>query len=514
MTLSTLSDTGTDTETHTETGIGIGIDTDTDTAELYHRLTSYDGLRHWTEPCDDPRVRADFIPLRPGRLPAPFKEYPATLPVVALPRPAGPAVGPAVTRDPADHGGQRAGTPTLEAVSAILFNAAGVIRTRTDRRGRVIHYRAASSAGNRHPIEVYLCARGIAGLPDAVWHYDPRRHALTRIGPAPLGEACALVLGGVPWRTCWKYAERGYRHLWWDCGTLVAHALAAGREHGLDLTVRTAFVDADVARLIGAHAPHEVPLAVLPLTGGRPAITPASDAQPGDLGPGFERFPLVEAVHAAGELATEAAVERWLAGHAPLGTPELGPDTAAAANADVLISSLNQGTKAALDAVVRDRRSTRHFATDASLSEQTLRHLARLATARYGGDSGIAPDLRLILHAVDTVAPGAYRWSDGELRQAAPAGNASDRTAGRALCLDQDSARDCAVLALFVTDAQRPTAREYRAAQLAAGIGLGRLYLAATALGIGCTGLTFVDALLPEFGLTAAALGPAAPRTA
>lgn len=474
----------------------------TDPAELYHRLTSYDGIRHWTEPCDDPRVRGDFIPLRPGRLPAPFKEYPAALPVLALP----PITAPTAAPSPASD--RKGSAPlTLDALSTVLFCAAGVIRTRPDRRGQSVHYRAASSAGNRHPIEVYLCARGIAGLPDAVWHYDPRRHALTRIGPAPLGEASALVLGGVPWRTCWKYAERGYRHLWWDCGTLVAQALAAGREQGLDIRVRTAFVDADIARLIGSRTPDEVPLAVLPLSAGRPAIVPSGDTQPGDLGPGFERFPLVEAVHSAGDLADEAAVERWLAGRpedrSALGTP------ASASPADLLIGSLTRGTTEPLDAVVRARRSTRHFTADATMSEQTMRHLARMATAPYLGDSGSTPDLRLMVHSVDGVAPGAYRWSDGELRPAGPA----DRASTRSLCLDQACAHDCALLALFVTDDHHPAPREYRAAQLAAGIGLGRLYLAATALGIGCTGLTFVDARLPELGLTAAALGPAAVRT-
>lgn len=476
----------------------------TDPAELYHRLTSYDGVRHWTEPCDDPRVRADFIPLRPGRLPVPFKEYSAALPVFALP----PTPIPIAAPSPA--GNPRSSAPlTLDALSTILFCAAGVVRTRTDRGGRTVHYRAASSAGNRHPIEVYLCARGIADLPDAVWHYDPRRHALTRIGPAPLGEASALVLGGVPWRTCWKYAERGYRHLWWDCGTLIAQALAAGREHGLDITVRTSFADADITRLIGSRSPDEVPLAVLPLTCGRPAIVPAGNAQPGDLGPGFERFPLVEAVHEAGNLADQAAVERRLADHRlQRQEHELGT-RACAGPADLLISSLTRGTTEPLDAVVRARRSTRHFRADATLSEQTMRHLARMATAPYPGDSGSTPDLRLMVHSIDGIAPGAYRWADGELRPAGPA----DRASTSALCLDQASAHDCALLALFVTDEHHPTPREYRAAQLAAGIGLGRLYLAATALGIGCTGLTFVDAHLPEFGLTAAALGPAAMRT-
>jgi hypothetical protein len=491
MTLPTLPGgatgaTGTTGAARTATTTGTtGTTGRTEAAELYHRLTSYDGTRHWTEPADDPRVRADFIPLRPGREPVPFKEYPPDLPVVPLPS------------DPAP----RTGVLDLDAVSAVLFCAAGVVRSRPGRRGRTVHFRAASSAGNRHPIEVYLCARGIAGLPDAVWHYDPRRHALTRIGPAPEGEASALVLGGVPWRTCWKYAERGYRHLWWDCGTLVAQALAAGREHGLDITVRTAFADSELSRLVGTRTPDEVPLAVLPLTDGAAAVRPGGEAQAGDLGPGFERFPLVEAVHTAGDLADEAEADRWRAGRRA--SAESEPDADA-----ILVRTLTSepsDRQNSLESLVRRRSSTRHFDANAALSIETVRHLARMATAPYGGDSGIEPDLRLTLHTVDGFEPGTYRWARGRMVRVGPA----DRAVSQALCLDQQSAHDCALLAVFVTDDRRPTAREYRAAQLAAGIGLGRLYLAATALGVGCTGLTFVDAWLPDFGLTAAALGPA-----
>jgi hypothetical protein len=39
--------------------------------------------------------------------------------------------------------------------------------------------------------------------------------------------APAVVITGVPWRTGWRYRERGYRHVYWDAGTMLAQLLAA-----------------------------------------------------------------------------------------------------------------------------------------------------------------------------------------------------------------------------------------------------------------------------------------------
>jgi hypothetical protein len=66
------------------------------------------------------------------------------------------------------------------------------------------------------------------------------------------------------------------------------------------------------------------------------------------------------------------------------------------------------------------------------------------------------------------------------------------------ICLRQALARDAA----FVTDAAaglgRLDDREYREAQLAAGLAEGRLHLAAYALGASASGMTFIDSEVPS----------------
>jgi hypothetical protein len=61
------------------------------------------------------------------------------------------------------------------------------------------------------------------------------------------------------------------------------------------------------------------------------------------------------------------------------------------------------------------------------------------------------------------------------------------------VCWDQDLGRDAAFVVIGAADLTRASDREYREAQLASGIVEGRLHLAAYALGIGASGMTFLD---------------------
>ena len=94
------------------------------------------------------------------------------------------------------------------------------------------------------------------------------------IGPPPDGDATTLIVTGIPWRTGWQYAERGFRHLYWDAGTMLAQTLALAGEPRL----YTRFPDAQITRLVGADGMHEFPLAIVALNHGKPRIEPTGDA--------------------------------------------------------------------------------------------------------------------------------------------------------------------------------------------------------------------------------------------
>ena len=65
------------------------------------------------------------------------------------------------------------------------------------------------------------------------------------------------------------------------------------------------------------------------------------------------------------------------------------------------------------------------------------------------------------------------------------------------LAMEQGLAGDAAFVAIGATDVAALDDREYREAQLAAGIVEGRLHLLAYALGASASGMTFIDSEVP-----------------
>lgn len=148
----------------------------------------------------------------------------------------------------------------------LLYDGAGVVRSqhRRDYGGGTIHWRAYSSAGALFPVEAYVAAAG------ALYSFDPLTPGLVRIGGdvrERLGIAAyeTVVLTGIHARTGWKYMERGYRHVWWDAGTMLANLLALAAAEGLEPRLYTAFDDADVNDVLGIDGEHEYALALLGL---------------------------------------------------------------------------------------------------------------------------------------------------------------------------------------------------------------------------------------------------------
>jgi hypothetical protein len=221
---------------------------------------------------------------------------------------------------------------------------------------------------------------------------------------------------------------------------------------------------------------------------------PSDDAACGLLGPGFERFPLVEAIHQAGCMISTDEVARWRA-------PYSGTASRASRSVPAGVAPDSAGS------LIRRRGSARRFDPGRSISLAQFNWLCELMLAPPAGD-GRPPQTRLLVHAVEGVAPGLYRTPPDQ-----PVGQV-DRRMSRQLCLDQQLGHDAAFLACFVAAEDRKAdPRAYRVELLGAGLALGQLYLGAEALGLGCTGLTMVDSLLPDLlhepvdGLAIAAVG-------
>ncbi|WP_033338845.1 nitroreductase family protein [Catenuloplanes japonicus] len=426
-------------------------------AGLLHRLTSYHPGREWDVPADDPRIRHDLAQNDPATLPPQVKSYPPELPVTDLPR---DLVAPEVSAT-AVIAGQAAPRLPLDAhgLGRVLFLGAGVVRT-SERNGKPWLFRAAGSAGSRFPLEVYAVTNGVGGVPDGVHWYDPVRHALVQVGPAT-GRGTTLVVTGIPWRTGWRYAERGYRHLYWDAGTLLSQLEAAAASAGHAPRIHTRFPDQRVRDLVGADGTHEFPLALLTVDGDGPVVDPAGPAAAGELPP--VEFPLVTGAQRAGD--ADALGEPWPAG-AAVDAPD-STDT--------------------LDDVIRRRGSQRRMDRSRTVPAQALEW--PLAAALRGID---VPHW-VVVHGVDGVTPGVYRWPD--LETPIHAGDLRDELTR--ICLDQELGGDAAYVVIAATPGSTLDDRGYRETQLAAGIVEGRLHLAAYAVGATATGMTFLDSEVP-----------------
>jgi hypothetical protein len=431
--------------------------------QALHRLTSYEPGRGWDEPVDDPRVLQDLETNDVERLPWFFKRYQATLPRIELPRELPSTTAPAV----AVLAGTANVTPAeldLRQLSRILHLSAGVVRT-VERPYATWPFRAAGSAGARFPLELYVAVPEGTPLASGVHWYHPKDHALVQVGPAPRGGAPAIVVTGVPWRTGWRYRERGYRHTYWDAGTMLAQLLAAADSAGLTASLYTRFPDRAVTELVGADGVNEWPVAVVSLGEGPPALQATGPAATGEVDAAPVEFPLATEAQRAGEVETLG--EPW-----PRGEPVEVPE---------------QGT-GPVEQVVLSRSSQRRLDPTRSLPASVFR--SSLAAALRGV---MVPHF-VVVHALDGLQPGVYRWPD----LSAPVRPGELRKELYRVCLDQGLPRDAAFVVIGAADVGALDNREYREAQLTAGLVEGRLHLAAYALGAGASGMTFLDSEIPQ----------------
>jgi hypothetical protein len=431
--------------------------------QALQRLTVYEPGRNWDQPIDDSRVLQDLETNDVERLPWFYKRYEGSLPRVELPRDLPPTTAPTV----AVLAGTADVAPAeldLAQLSRLLHLSAGVVRT-VERPYATWLFRAAGSAGARFPLELYVLVPEGSTLPAGLHWYHPQEHALVRVGPPPLGGAPAIVVTGIPWRTGWRYRERGYRHTYWDAGTMLAQLLAAAESAGLTASLYSRFPDRAVTELVGADGIHEWPVAVVSLGEGAPALEAGGPTATGAVDADPVEFPLATAAQRAGD--AETLGEPWPRGE-PVDVPE-------------------EGTTPVED-VVLSRSSQRRMDPARSLSQSVLR--SSLAAALRG----VSLPHFVAVNAVDGLEPGVYRWPNlftpvrtGELRKEL-----------YRVCLDQGLPRDAAFVVIGAADVSELDDREYREAQLAAGLVEGRLHLAAYALGAGASGMTFLDSEIPE----------------
>jgi SagB-type dehydrogenase family enzyme len=468
-----------------------------------HSPASVQASRHFLDWDIQPRPFKLYRGLEPLPLPRRLESSDAGA-LAALSRP--PAARPFV--------------PDRLALARLLYFSAGITRTKTYAGGLEMHFRAAACTGALYHIDLYLVCGDLPDLEAGVYHFGAHDFALRRLRAGDLRSVVVEATAGEPsvaaspallvctstfWRNSWKYQSRTYRHCFWDAGTMLANLLAVAAAQDVAARVVLGFVDATIERLLGLDGDREVALAVVPIGGTGDPVPRSTQPLPPltlETEPLSERevdYPLIRAAHTATSLSSPDQVEVWR-------RASWAPHAAKPSASLVRLSPLADPPAATLERTILRRGSSRFFAREpmafAALSTILDASMRPLPIDCLERASGSLNDLYLIVNAVDGLEAGTYVFHPAQ-EALEPLRGGDFRREAQFLDLGQELAGDAGVDLYLLSDLSSVVRtfgdRGYRAAQLEAAILGGRFYLAAYALGLGATGLTFFDDAVTDF---------------
>lgn len=480
-------------------------------AKEYHRRTSYE--RH--------KLTGHYLDW--GTQPNVFKTYPGlkTVPLPAVTHWVAENLS-RVLKATANEAHQK--PLDLNVLTRILL-LAQTITAKAKYGGADFFFRSVASAGALYPFELYVAALDVVGLEPGLYHWTVSSGALTllRSGRAAM-EAAACVSrrsGALPavglfvtaiyFRTSWKYRDRAYRYHLLDSGHLMENLALAMKALRIPFDLSYDFDDAQVNELLGVDEMREVCIAAA-IAGSESTRTPAdfppipaSSINLADASRVALRevdYPEIREIHRVScsishspEVSvtmTDGLGLRCGPGR-KIATPKESPESLSYPD------------------VVFKRRSMRNFVEDWLAADRFSALLKMLCVAQ-------SPDKRRRAVAQTTVAvgfvaskvagvdPGFYLLDrDSETFSLVSRGNLMEDVAH--CCLGQIWLRHCALHFLFLTNMELLERtwgpRGYRYALLEAGRLGQRLYLASTAMKLGCCGIgAFYDSEAGQlFGL-------------
>ncbi len=372
--------------------------------------------------------------------PTPYKRYASSLPRF-----------PFALSDPQDR---------------FLYHIGG-INAKKSYPGVEYYLRMNPAAGALYPNELYLQIRGVEGKRDGIYHYEVFTSSLTLLYALEPSEGLERWVGEkhpvrgylffvsmVPWRSAWKYRDRAFRYCLLDGGHLLgaieASALllphATQIVYGIDKARLNAFFGftdkefflsaAIVGTPIRGEEPPRVPETVLPT------------AEPTDT---FVPTPVI--VSAYRETDDMHGCKRNYR------APRFDYDS------EILRESIFK------------RRSQRAFVPEA-ITQGQFRYLTHVVSQPILNDCDEKVDLYIVVNRVIEMRSGILH--EGEYLRY---GDFS-REAGY-LCLEQYHLAADGALCIFMVS----RGAQYQALYQKAGMIGHRLYIAATYLGLGCSGI-------------------------
>jgi SagB-type dehydrogenase family enzyme len=368
-----------------------------------------------------------------------------------------------------------------------------------------------ASAGALYPTELYVAVHSVRGLDDGLYHFAIHRHCLypiraqdisshvVRFTQTPDNRVPHLTffLTAIFFRSAWKYRDRSYRYHLLDTGHLVENLVEALKTLQLPAHLSYAFEDGKVNQLLGLDETKEVCLAVVHVLGND--IMPESSVEqivelPGEVRNASQvaakemDYPAVREFHQAGaSLIPKAKPESEM--HHELGVV---PETWTRAPVPSAWPEVMSYSEALFQ-----RRSRRNFVKEPLRVDHVgalVDSICAKDLAASAGDAGYHRSLAIGVLAgdVEDMEPGFYLLDTKKASLGLVASGDFIESMAH-ICLDQQWLANAATHFLFLAnlDLMDRTwgARGYRYAMLTAGRTGQRLYMAATAMGLGCCGI-------------------------
>ncbi|MDH3214027.1 MAG: SagB/ThcOx family dehydrogenase [Myxococcales bacterium] len=447
------------------------------------------------------RLGALGVRLRALRDPfAPFKPYPAAKRLALPPADARSALSLSeAVRGYTSARGFRTTAFSLAELSRLLYFTNGVTG-RATARGRVLHLRAAPSAGALYAGEVYVVAQRVRGLDPGVYYYAALEHEIVALrsgsfmkevasaldAPATCADApAAMLLTNVFRRYRHRYANRGYRFALIDSGHIGENLRLTARSAGFGSQGPLRFHDDALAALLEVDGREEAVCAVHVV--GRPGKAGAAPrrrfAEKRETLPAAvpARADAPERYHEATKLVPTAA--RWRL------PEEAWPERRS--DAGVALPTGYAVPRTTVEETIRKRRSAERFG-DGPLSLEELAFVLEMAGGHTALQRAPGVEVHLVAHRVRDLGPGHYRY-DRDARRLVLIRAGDLRASMTSACLGQEKAGAAdagfVMVARLAESAARSGDRSYRNLLLEAG-GVGqRIYLAAEASGLAARNL-------------------------
>lgn len=382
------------------------------------------------------------------RQPAVFKYYPARFPAIAL--------------------------ETVQGLYELLLLCGGLSAEKKYPGGSYF-LRVNPSAGALYPCELYLQARGVEGLEDGVYHFEPLRERLRLLhrltGDQGLEAAMAdrrrvqgliFLVTALYYRSSWKYGDRAYRYCLLDSGHMLGciEAAATVQKRPFQLVCQLERETLDCWFGFGRR---ELVMAAA-----------VSGRREEELVTGLDMsLPFVDGT---GFFAENGVIEAaYAASVRPVGCRP-------ADGAEVYRFDADRLRRAILA-----RRSIRSFSGQA-ISREEFAEVLRVVRRPLVTDCRVTVSPALVVHRVEKMQPGIYD-EHGCCR------SGDFREFSGYLCLEQSLGSDGAATVFW-----HGGSGNYLPMMLKAGILGQRIYLVSTALGFGCSGIgAFYDYDVAEF---------------